>query len=190
MCLKPIFRRTLSQKTKWSYSRSPGALTAQVSKDFSATTSRMSSSMLLSRFNQRFGFPWYAHRPSTPRLDKREDGNPIQQYLHEKTGQRTVPNVFVSEYAIRWVPNRRSHRVFWRRSTTHRRSGSFYSEFVMHRLIILYLSGSDDTTTSWKSGRLSQLLAEWDSFWTSTTRNDNWSWLEQTSVPSVRVSNG
>ncbi|KAG5644971.1 hypothetical protein DXG03_007343 [Asterophora parasitica] len=31
-------------------------------------------------------------------LDERDDGAAIQQYLLEKTGQRTVPNVFVSEY--------------------------------------------------------------------------------------------
>ena len=37
---------------------------------------------------------------STPRLDEREDGDSIQQYLYEKTGQRTVPNVFVSEYTM------------------------------------------------------------------------------------------
>jgi glutaredoxin 3 len=34
---------------------------------------------------------------STPRLNEREDGDPIQKYLYEKTGQSTVPNVFVSE---------------------------------------------------------------------------------------------
>lgn len=34
----------------------------------------------------------------TFRLDERDDGASIQQYLLEKTGQRTVPNVFVSEY--------------------------------------------------------------------------------------------
>ena len=37
---------------------------------------------------------------STPRLDEREDGAAIQQYLLEKTSQRTVPNVFVSEYTM------------------------------------------------------------------------------------------
>ena len=31
------------------------------------------------------------------RLDKREDGADIQEYLYQKTGQLTVPNVFVSE---------------------------------------------------------------------------------------------
>jgi len=33
-------------------------------------------------------------------LDERQDGDPIQQYLHEKTGQRTVPNVFVNKQHI------------------------------------------------------------------------------------------
>jgi glutaredoxin 3 len=32
------------------------------------------------------------------RLDERPDGSDIQNYLFEKTGQRTVPNVFISAY--------------------------------------------------------------------------------------------
>ena len=32
------------------------------------------------------------------RLDLREDGPVIQDYLQEKTGQRTVPNIFISEF--------------------------------------------------------------------------------------------
>ncbi|TFK21281.1 glutaredoxin [Coprinopsis marcescibilis] len=34
--------------------------------------------------------------PEILELDERDDGGPIQQYLAEKTGQRTVPNVFVA----------------------------------------------------------------------------------------------
>lgn len=30
------------------------------------------------------------------RLDERDDGSEIQDYLAQKTGQRTVPNVFIS----------------------------------------------------------------------------------------------
>ncbi|KAI9428495.1 glutaredoxin [Lactarius indigo] len=30
-------------------------------------------------------------------LDEREDGNALQTYLQEKTGQRTVPNVFIKQ---------------------------------------------------------------------------------------------
>lgn len=30
------------------------------------------------------------------RLDKREDGGELQDYLQEKTGQRSVPNIFIS----------------------------------------------------------------------------------------------
>jgi glutaredoxin len=33
---------------------------------------------------------------SANRLDEREDGSAIQNYLLEKTGQRTVPNIFIS----------------------------------------------------------------------------------------------
>jgi len=33
-------------------------------------------------------------------LDQRQDGGPIQQYLQEKTGQRTVPNVFINNQHI------------------------------------------------------------------------------------------
>jgi len=32
------------------------------------------------------------------RLDQREDGEIIQEYLRQKTGQRTVPNIFISQY--------------------------------------------------------------------------------------------
>jgi hypothetical protein len=32
------------------------------------------------------------------RLDEREDGAAIQKYLLEKTGQRSVPNIFISAY--------------------------------------------------------------------------------------------
>ena len=32
------------------------------------------------------------------RLDEREDGGEIQNYLQEKTNQRTVPNIFISAY--------------------------------------------------------------------------------------------
>ena len=35
------------------------------------------------------------------RLDKREDGDAFQDYLEKKTGQRTVPNVFISAYYMR-----------------------------------------------------------------------------------------
>lgn len=31
------------------------------------------------------------------RLDERDDGDAIQNYLEEKTGQRTVPSIFVRE---------------------------------------------------------------------------------------------
>ncbi|KNZ72948.1 Glutaredoxin-C4, partial [Termitomyces sp. J132] len=33
-------------------------------------------------------------------LDERDDGSDIQTYLLEKTGQRTVPNIFVSAYCL------------------------------------------------------------------------------------------
>jgi hypothetical protein len=32
------------------------------------------------------------------RLDEREDGEELQKYLQEKTGQRSVPNIFISMY--------------------------------------------------------------------------------------------
>jgi glutaredoxin 3 len=37
---------------------------------------------------------------STCRLDQLEDGDVIQEYLRKKTGQRTVPNIFISEYML------------------------------------------------------------------------------------------
>lgn len=33
--------------------------------------------------------------PLPNRLDQRNDGSAIQDYLEEKTGQRTVPNIFI-----------------------------------------------------------------------------------------------
>ena len=46
---------------------------------------------------------------STPRLDEREDGKSIQQYLYEKTGQSSVPNVFVSEYTANFLLGTDAH---------------------------------------------------------------------------------
>lgn len=39
------------------------------------------------------------------RLDRRDDGYAIQSYLEEKTGQSTVPNIFISKQtnSIPWV---------------------------------------------------------------------------------------
>jgi glutaredoxin 3 len=31
------------------------------------------------------------------RLDERDDGSELQSYLGDKTGQRTVPNIFISQ---------------------------------------------------------------------------------------------
>ncbi|KAI9105416.1 putative thioltransferase [Phlyctochytrium arcticum] len=33
-------------------------------------------------------------------MDQRDDGSALQQYLQEKTGQRTVPNIFIAEKHI------------------------------------------------------------------------------------------
>jgi len=33
-------------------------------------------------------------------LDKRDDGDKIQDYLEEKTGQRSVPNIFINQKHI------------------------------------------------------------------------------------------
>jgi len=53
-------------------------------------------------------------------LDERDDGDAIQQYLYEKSSQRTVPNVFVNNQ---------------------------------------HVGGNDDTTASFKSGKLAKLIA-------------------------------
>jgi len=39
-------------------------------------------------------------KPVIYELDKREDGADIQEYLYQKTGQSTVPNVFVNKQHI------------------------------------------------------------------------------------------
>ncbi|EJD43474.1 glutaredoxin [Auricularia subglabra TFB-10046 SS5] len=33
-------------------------------------------------------------------LDEVDDGSAIQEYLHKKTGQRTVPNIFINQQHI------------------------------------------------------------------------------------------
>ncbi|KAH9486141.1 Glutaredoxin-C8 [Psilocybe cubensis] len=38
--------------------------------------------------------------PKIIELDERDDGADIQEYLYQKTGQRTVPNVFVKQQHI------------------------------------------------------------------------------------------
>ena len=49
------------------------------------------------------------------RLDKMEEGDDIQGYLQSKTGQRTVPNVFISAYFIRFrVYNNPNHFMYFR----------------------------------------------------------------------------
>ena len=59
LCLNiAMLCRTPLQITKWSSSQSPGALTANVSRNFSVTSSRTLRSMLLSILNQTFGL-WH-----------------------------------------------------------------------------------------------------------------------------------
>ena len=55
------------------------------------------------------------------RLDKMEEGDDIQGYLQSKTGQRTVPNVFISAYSIRFsVYNNLNHCLYLFRAKAHR----------------------------------------------------------------------
>ncbi|KAF8167225.1 thioredoxin-like protein [Crassisporium funariophilum] len=39
-------------------------------------------------------------KPTVYELDERDDGSDIQEYLYQKTGQRTVPSVFVAQQHI------------------------------------------------------------------------------------------
>ena len=39
-------------------------------------------------------------KPHLGRLDQRDDGDELQNYLQEKTGQRSVPNIFISTLYI------------------------------------------------------------------------------------------
>lgn len=55
------------------------------------------------------------------RLDKMEEGDDIQGYLQSKTGQRTVPNVFISAYYIRFrVYNNLNYSLYLFRAKAHR----------------------------------------------------------------------
>ncbi|KAJ3972264.1 glutaredoxin, partial [Lentinula raphanica] len=64
-------------------------------------------------------------------LDLREDGPAIQAYLAQKTGQQTVPNVFVSEIHV--------HR------------------HIFHSTVSL---GNDSSQAAYQSGRLFNMLKE------------------------------
>lgn len=44
---------------------------------------------------QEFGVEFFVME-----LDKEKNGSAIQQYLAEKTGQRTVPNIFINQQHI------------------------------------------------------------------------------------------
>lgn len=61
--------------------------------------------MLLSKLDEKCLASGYCSpTPSlTPRLNDRDDGSSIQEYLLKQTGQRTVPSVFVSEYTMPWL---------------------------------------------------------------------------------------
>ena len=52
------------------------------------------------------------------RLDERDDGEALQNYLLEKTGQKTVPNVFISAYHVRLLFEIHLHfiraKAYWR----------------------------------------------------------------------------
>lgn len=110
--LLPMLCRTPLRQRKWSSSQRPGALTAKLSKNFSTRNIRVLISPFLSKSNQAVGFHDHVHRPCTLRLDKRSDGSAIQAYLAEKTNQRTVPNVFVSEYDMLWLAKHK-YNAFW-----------------------------------------------------------------------------
>jgi hypothetical protein len=89
------FFRTLLPTTELLSSASHTAPTARRQRlSYPQTTleSRRRSWSLLHSTSD-FGFALI--RVSMTRLDEREDGSAIQDYLQEKTGQRTVPNIFI-----------------------------------------------------------------------------------------------
>ena len=93
------FCRIPSRRTRLLFSPRPGARTASAPRACSPPN-----------FLKRRPKSWSApiHLPSHPamllivprlpfRLDELQEGDAIQDYLREKTGQRTVPNIFISK---------------------------------------------------------------------------------------------
>ncbi len=75
---------------------------------------------------------------SVVRLDERDDGSDIQEYLRQKTGQSSVPNIFISE-----LP--------------------FFIPIRVHKLTSLtdqqHIGGCDDTMSLQNSGKLAGLIS-------------------------------
>ncbi|KAK0470094.1 glutaredoxin [Desarmillaria tabescens] len=71
-------------------------------------------------------------------LDERDDGSDIQEYLRQKTGQGTVPNIFISELAF-FIPI----RVYVLTSSTDQQ----------------HIGGCDDTMRLQSSGKLAGLIS-------------------------------
>ena len=74
------------------------------------------------------------------RLDQLEDGSTIQDALDDKTGQRTVPNIFVSKYLM---PSS------WR----------FFAYSYLRTSEKQHIGGNDDTQAAHRAGKLKELLA-------------------------------
>ncbi|KAK0449872.1 glutaredoxin [Armillaria borealis] len=70
-------------------------------------------------------------------LDERDDGSDIQEYLRQKTGQGTVPNIFISE-----LPSFIPIRVYKLTSSTDQQ----------------HIGGCDDTMSLQNSGKLAGLI--------------------------------
>lgn len=88
------------------------------------------------------------------RLDELDDGSAIQEYLYQKTGQRTVPNVFVGEYskcAIIELSPYDCHKA-----SKHIGGQSFEPMKPIFSDVIF--TGNDDTQGLFKQGELKKLI--------------------------------
>jgi glutaredoxin 3 len=73
----------------------------------------------------------------TNRLDERNDGGEIQDYLREKTGQSTVPNIFISKYYV-WL--------------IHKHQYLYISSDQKH------IGGNSDLQSAFKNGSLKSII--------------------------------
>ncbi|KAJ3824690.1 hypothetical protein F5880DRAFT_1479728, partial [Lentinula raphanica] len=89
-------------------------------------------------------------------LDLREDGPAIQAYLAQKTGQQTVPNVFVSECLQLIVLQNYVEQALFR-VTAYRRFEVHVHRHIFHSTVSL---GNDSSQAAYQSGRLLNMLKE------------------------------
>lgn len=97
---------------------------------------------------------------SANRLDEREDGGAIQNYLLERDGQRTVPNIFIGRWR-HFMSRLHGSNVLYIRSKAY----WGWVHLPNFKLFVRWLClGCDDVFTKHKKGEIAALL-KWACAW-------------------------